>query len=105
MHARYKPEIVGHICVPPLTTRACHGCRIGCRAELSASGFRKSRSRAGLRALLRVRRCSHYNQGGATMAKQIRIEHVYKVFGDSPKAALELIAQGASKQQVLEQTG
>ena len=39
------------------------------------------------------------------MAKQIRIEHVYKVFGDSPKAALELIAQGASKKQVLEQTG
>ena len=30
------------------------------------------------------------------MAKQIRIEHVYKVFGDSPKAALELIAQGAA---------
>ena len=35
------------------------------------------------------------------MAKQIRIEHVYKVFGDSPKAALELIAQGKGRKRHL----
>ena len=39
------------------------------------------------------------------MAKQIRIEHVFKVFGDSPQAALDLVNQGASKQEVLAQTG
>ena len=39
------------------------------------------------------------------MAKQIRIEHVFKVFGDSPKAALELVRKGATKQEVMEKTG
>ncbi|MEG0922277.1 MAG: glycine betaine/L-proline ABC transporter ATP-binding protein ProV [Comamonas sp.] len=39
------------------------------------------------------------------MAKQIRIEHVFKVFGDSPKSALDLVRQGATKQEVLEKTG
>lgn len=39
------------------------------------------------------------------MAKQIRIEHVFKVFGDHPKQALELVRQGLSKQQILEKTG
>ena len=39
------------------------------------------------------------------MAKQIRIEHVFKVFGDSPKLALDLVRKGASKQEVMEQTG
>ncbi|MGE8320714.1 MAG: ATP-binding cassette domain-containing protein, partial [Comamonas sp.] len=39
------------------------------------------------------------------MAKSIAIEHVFKVFGDSPQAALDLVRRGASKQEVLEQTG
>ena len=39
------------------------------------------------------------------MAKQIRIEHVFKVFGDNPKAALDLVRQGHSKQDILSQTG
>lgn len=39
------------------------------------------------------------------MAKQIRIENVFKVFGDQPKQALELVRQGLSKQQILERTG
>ena len=39
------------------------------------------------------------------MAKTIDIEHVFKVFGDSPQAALDLVRQGASKHEVLEKTG
>ena len=39
------------------------------------------------------------------MAKQIRIENVFKVFGDNPKQALDLVRQGLSKQQILERTG
>jgi len=39
------------------------------------------------------------------VAKQIRIENVFKVFGDHPKQALDLVRQGLSKQQILEQTG
>ena len=39
------------------------------------------------------------------MAKQIRIENVFKVFGDHPKQALDLVRQGLSKQQILERTG
>ncbi|MFT3814387.1 MAG: glycine betaine/L-proline ABC transporter ATP-binding protein ProV [Acidovorax sp.] len=39
------------------------------------------------------------------MAKQITIEHVFKVFGDAPQAALDLVRQGCSKQQILERTG
>ena len=39
------------------------------------------------------------------MAKTIRIEHVFKVFGDQPQQALDLVRQGLSKQQILEQTG
>ena len=39
------------------------------------------------------------------MAKQIRIENVFKVFGDQPQQALERVRQGLSKQQILEQTG
>ena len=39
------------------------------------------------------------------MAKQIRIEHVFKVFGDHPKAALDLVRQGATKNEVMAQTG
>ena len=39
------------------------------------------------------------------MAKQIRIENVFKVFGDQPKQALDLVRQGLSKQQILERTG
>ena len=39
------------------------------------------------------------------MAKQIRIENVFKVFGDQPQQALDLVRQGLSKQQILERTG
>lgn len=39
------------------------------------------------------------------MAKQIRIENVFKVFGDHPKQALDLVRKGLSKQQILEKTG
>lgn len=39
------------------------------------------------------------------MAKQIIIDHVFKVFGDSPQEALRLVQQGLSKQQILERTG
>ena len=39
------------------------------------------------------------------MAKQIRVEHVFKVFGNHPKQALALVREGASKQQILERTG
>src|SRR5690606_33024889 len=44
-------------------------------------------------------------KGGQPVAKQIRIENVFKVFGDHPKQALELVRQGLSKQQILERTG
>lgn len=39
------------------------------------------------------------------MAKQIRIANVFKVFGEQPQQALELVRQGFSKQQILERTG
>ncbi len=39
------------------------------------------------------------------MAKSIHIEHVFKVFGEQPQQALELVRQGHSKQQILEKTG
>jgi len=39
------------------------------------------------------------------VAKQIRIEHVFKVFGGDPKRALDLVKQGLSKSQILEQSG
>jgi len=39
------------------------------------------------------------------VAKQIVIDHLFKVFGDEPKAALDLAAQGRSKQEILERTG
>ena len=39
------------------------------------------------------------------MAKQIAIDHVFKVFGNDPKAALTLVKQGKSKQEILAQTG
>ena len=39
------------------------------------------------------------------MAKQIRVEHVFKVFGNHPKQALALAREGQSKQQILEKTG
>ncbi len=39
------------------------------------------------------------------MAKQITIDHVFKVFGDTPQTALELVRQGLSKQDILAQTG
>ena len=38
------------------------------------------------------------------MAKEITIEHVFKVFG-APQAALELVRQGCSKQDILARTG
>ena len=39
------------------------------------------------------------------MAKQIAIDHVFKVFGNEPKAALSLVQQGLSKQEILARTG
>ena len=39
------------------------------------------------------------------MAKQITIEHVFKVFGDSPQAALALARQGLSKSEILARSG
>lgn len=38
------------------------------------------------------------------MAKQIIIDHVFKVFGEQPEAALALVRQGASKQDILART-
>ena len=39
------------------------------------------------------------------MAKQITIEHVFKVFGDTPQTALDLALQGLDKKDILAQTG
>jgi glycine betaine/proline transport system ATP-binding protein len=39
------------------------------------------------------------------MAKHIRIEHVFKVFGDQPELALERVREGRSKQEILAETG
>ena len=39
------------------------------------------------------------------MAKKITIDHVFKIFGEAPQKALELVRQGCSKQEVLERTG
>jgi len=44
-------------------------------------------------------------RGDHPMAKEITIEHVFKVFGDAPQAALELVRQGCSKQEILARTG
>ncbi|MDZ7863548.1 glycine betaine/L-proline ABC transporter ATP-binding protein ProV [Acidovorax sp.] len=39
------------------------------------------------------------------MAKQITIEHVFKVFGDTPQTALDLARQGLDRKDILAQTG
>ena len=39
------------------------------------------------------------------MAKQIIIDQVFKVFGEEPQAALELVRQGCPKQDILARTG
>ena len=39
------------------------------------------------------------------MAKEITIAHVFKVFGEAPETALDLVRQGVSKQDILAQTG
>ena len=39
------------------------------------------------------------------MAKQIIIDKVFKVFGDTPEKALKLVQQGMSKQEVLAHSG
>ena len=39
------------------------------------------------------------------MAKDIHIDHVFKVFGDEPEEALALVRQGLSKQEILAKTG
>jgi glycine betaine/proline transport system ATP-binding protein len=39
------------------------------------------------------------------MAQPISIEHVFKVFGDQPEAALDLVLEGRSKQEILAETG
>ena len=38
------------------------------------------------------------------MAKQILIDHVFKVFGDPPQQELELVKQGLSKEDTLART-
>ena len=38
------------------------------------------------------------------MAKQIVIEHLFKVFGDAPERALDLARQGVAKQDIVAQT-
>ena len=38
------------------------------------------------------------------MVKQIIIDQVFKVFGDEPQAALELVHQGCAKQDILART-
>lgn len=39
------------------------------------------------------------------LAKQIQVEHLFKVFGDAPERALTLARQGLSKQEIVQQTG
>lgn len=39
------------------------------------------------------------------MAKQITIENVFKVFGDQPQTALDLVRQGLGKPEILARTG
>lgn len=39
------------------------------------------------------------------MAKQIEIDHLFKVFGDAPERALALARKGLSKQEIVQQTG
>lgn len=39
------------------------------------------------------------------MAKQIEVDHLFKVFGDAPEGALELARQGLSKQEIVQRTG
>jgi len=39
------------------------------------------------------------------VAKQIIIDHVFKVFGDAPEEAMQLVRQGMSKQDILQRTG
>ena len=39
------------------------------------------------------------------MAKTIVVDHVFKIFGDKPQEALELILQGADKQEIFRKTG
>ncbi len=39
------------------------------------------------------------------MAKEIVIDHVFKVFGDHPERALALAREGQSKQEIVQQTG
>lgn len=39
------------------------------------------------------------------MAKHIRIEHVFKVFGDQPDLALKRVREGRTKQDILAETG
>ncbi|WP_404299638.1 glycine betaine/L-proline ABC transporter ATP-binding protein ProV [Alicycliphilus denitrificans] len=39
------------------------------------------------------------------MAKPITIDQVFKVFGDAPQQAMELVRQGLSKQEILQRTG
>ena len=39
------------------------------------------------------------------MAKGILIDHVFKVFGDQPEQALDLVKQGLSKEEILARTG
>ena len=51
-----------------------------------------------------MQRCS-LTKETAPVAKQITIENVFKVFGDTPQTALDLVRQGHSKQDILARTG
>ena len=39
------------------------------------------------------------------MAKTITVDHVFKIFGDKPQEALELILQGDDKSTIFRKTG
>jgi glycine betaine/proline transport system ATP-binding protein len=52
---------------------------------------------AGRRSIRQTKE-NHY------VAKQIIIDHVFKVYGEQPEAALKLVQEGASKQEILAKT-
>lgn len=39
------------------------------------------------------------------MSTKVKLEHVYKVFGDSPQEAIRLLEEGADKEAILRETG
>jgi glycine betaine/proline transport system ATP-binding protein len=47
----------------------------------------------------------HHSDRVVTVTDRIRVEHLYKVFSDAPKPALQRLAACATKEQVLAETG